>query len=157
GIREAGQDVDLGDERWPEIKERMNRQQEVAERISAVEEDRMGSINYELERLRLARRGLELSGASADDPAYAEPARQDAELQTRYEALAAQLADLYRDIGRDTLLVRTVDGVERELPFAKLVRLYRPNAMNMGEKLVHYGAKVVEFVADEPREANTEG
>ncbi|MEX2481744.1 MAG: phosphate ABC transporter permease PstA [Gammaproteobacteria bacterium] len=157
GLREGGQSLEPSAQRWPEIEQRMARKQELAERISVIEKDRMGSINYELERLRLARKSLELSGAAADDPAYAELARQDAELQTRYEELAAQLASLYRDIGRDTLLVSTVDGVERELPFAKLVRLFRPNAMNMGEKLIHYGAKVLEFVSDEPREANTEG
>lgn len=157
GIRENGQDVDLGEQRWQEIEQRMARKQDLSARISEIEKDRMGSINYELERLRLAERSLELNDTPADDPAYAELARQDTELQARYEVLAAELASLYRDIGRDTLLVRTVGGVERELPFAKLVRLFRPNAMGTGEKLIHYGSKVVEFVSDEPREANTEG
>jgi phosphate transport system permease protein len=44
-----------------------------------------------------------------------------------------------------------------ELPAGRIVRAYRPNAMSLGEKTGFYFAKLWEFMADEPREANTEG
>ncbi|MFI3157913.1 MAG: phosphate ABC transporter permease PstA [Methylococcaceae bacterium] len=44
-----------------------------------------------------------------------------------------------------------------EIPLAKVVRIYRPNTMSLFDKIGHYGVKVVEFLTDEPREANTEG
>jgi phosphate transport system permease protein len=157
GIREDGQMLDSGVELWSEIARRMARKRELAERIKDIEKDRMGAVNYELERLRLAARGLELRGAAPEDPAYAALDDQQAVLQARYAELATELAVVYRDIERDVLMVRTVDGTERELYFSKLVRVFRPNAMGLGAKLAHYGAKAVEFVVDEPREANTEG
>jgi phosphate transport system permease protein len=48
-------------------------------------------------------------------------------------------------------------GRQVEVPLAKIVRAYRPNAMNLWQKIGFYVAKVWEFVSDDPREANTEG
>jgi len=49
------------------------------------------------------------------------------------------------------------NGQEIEIPIAKIVRIYQPNNMGLFDKIGHYAAKVVEFLTDEPREANTEG
>ena len=38
-----------------------------------------------------------------------------------------------------------------------MVRVFQPNAMSVFDKIVHYGVMVVEFLTDDPREANTEG
>jgi phosphate transport system permease protein len=48
-------------------------------------------------------------------------------------------------------------GRQVELPVAKIVRAYRPNAMNLLQKIGFYISKGWEFVSDDPREANTEG
>jgi phosphate transport system permease protein len=53
--------------------------------------------------------------------------------------------------------VRTADGREIEMSLGKVVRAYQPNAMSSLGKLQFYGAKLWEFVSDDPREANTEG
>lgn len=157
GIEENGEAVAVGGDPWPEIAARMERTQALRERIEHIEKDRMGSVNYELEHLRLRTRELELENAPADHPGYAEVAADRAALDARYEALAAELGTLYEQIGRDTLIARTTTGEVRKLSFAKLVRVFQPNAMGLGAKLVHYLDKAAEFVADEPREANTEG
>ena len=44
-----------------------------------------------------------------------------------------------------------------EIPLAKVVRVSRPNAMGLLDKVGFYLAKLWEFVSEEPREANTEG
>ncbi|MEQ8231127.1 MAG: phosphate ABC transporter permease PstA [Gammaproteobacteria bacterium] len=157
GLREGDQAVATGGDPWPEIRARMARTEELRQRIRDIEKDEMGAVNYQLEQLRLRTRALELEEAAAGDPRRAAIATERAALDARYEALAAELATLYESIGRDTLIARTSSGEVRELPFAGLVRLFQPNAMGIGDKLLHYLAKATEFVSDEPREANTEG
>ncbi|CAN0445655.1 unnamed protein product, partial [Phaeothamnion confervicola] len=70
---------------------------------------------------------------------------------------AERLSKLNADAARDTLLVETINGVASEVRFYDIVRAYRPNAMPVTTKLKHYFAKLSEFIASEPREANTEG
>ena len=56
-----------------------------------------------------------------------------------------------------TYVVRLADGTAHELPVAKVVNAYRPNAMSLVSKIGFYVAKLYEFMSEEPREANTEG
>lgn len=127
---------------------RLARRNALHDAIERLQVDEIGAVNHELERLRLqARRD------GANEATAAEKQRLD----ERYAALMDELAKRHAEIGRDTLLFVTAAGDEREIPLARIVRVYTPNAMNVGEKIAHYGAKLWEFVADEPREANTEG
>ena len=157
GLRADGNDIDTGADPWPELMARIERKRGLAGQIEDIEKHRMGDINYALERLRLRTRALELDGREPGDPAYQVIDDERAALQVQYNELATELSTLYAAINRDALLVRTADGEERVLPLAKLVHIYQPNAMGIGDKLAHYGAKAFEFVSDEPREANTEG
>jgi phosphate transport system permease protein len=79
-----------------------------------------------------------------------------ATLQERYRAQEARLADL-RARQVETVVVAADDGKEKALPLAQIVDAYFPNAMTAGAKAAHYAIKAWEFVADDPREANTEG
>lgn len=54
-------------------------------------------------------------------------------------------------------MAKTDDGIEVEIPLAKVVRIYQPNSMGLFDKIGHYFGKLGEFLADDPREANTEG
>jgi phosphate transport system permease protein len=56
-----------------------------------------------------------------------------------------------------TAVLTTIDGQEKKVPLASIVRAFRPNAMSTGEKLRHYFGRAAEFVYGEPRESNTEG
>jgi phosphate transport system permease protein len=49
------------------------------------------------------------------------------------------------------------EGKEKDLPLGQVVRLSFPNAMGLPAKVGYYARAVWEFVADDPREANTEG
>ncbi len=51
----------------------------------------------------------------------------------------------------------SADGQRKEVNFSEVVRLYQPNALSLWQKVQHYVLKLVEFVSDDPREANTEG
>jgi phosphate transport system permease protein len=50
-----------------------------------------------------------------------------------------------------------IDGQEKKIPLASIVRAFRPNAMGLVEKIGHYLGRAAEFVHGEPRESNTEG
>jgi phosphate transport system permease protein len=128
----------------------------VREAIEEIERDRIGGINHAMERLRLRERRLELDG-ELDAVARAELAAETAALEARYQALQQELGGLYASIQGFTYSARLADGRVVELPVAKVVRAYRPNAMGVWEKAGLYLAKLWEFLSDDPREANTEG
>ncbi len=53
--------------------------------------------------------------------------------------------------------MEAADGTRKEIPVGNVVRALRPNAMGTLARLGLYASRVREFVADEPRESNTEG
>ena len=155
-VKESGNLVAEGDAAWDELQKRITRIDELHAEISKLEKKDIGRINYGLEGLRLKKRSLELKdelSPAAQADLDAERAQWDAE----YKVLETQLVALNKEFNRDTVTVKTADGREQEISLGKVVRAYQPNAMGIGQKLSFYGAKVWEFVSDDPREANTEG
>ena len=155
-VREHGQTVAAGDAAWEALQDRLARALDLHDQIHDIERNRIGAINYAMERLRLKKRRYELDGEDTPEN-LAALAKERAALDERYQALQAQLAKLYQAIRRDSLVAEVMTGQQVEIPLAKVVRAYRPNAMGLGGKLAFYASKVWEFVSDEPREANTEG
>jgi phosphate transport system permease protein len=155
-IKENGNTVANGDSAWDELTQRIERALSIYADIHAIEKVEIGGINSRMERLRLKQRRLELEGQ--DTPANLLEVSEDrAALDAEYRALQAQLTQLYEQISRDTLTAKTVEGATVEIDLSKIVRAYQPNAMSLAEKLVFYAEKIVEFVSEDPREANTEG
>lgn len=155
-IKENGNVVATGSESWPELTKRIERALEIHEEIHNIEKVEIGAINNGMERLRLKQRRLELDNRATPENLLAiEEAR--AELDAEYKVLQDQLVVLYGEIGRDKLIARTVEGTMVDIDLSKIVRAFQPNAMSLGEKIVFYFEKIVEFISDDPREANTEG
>ncbi len=158
-LKRGGQVSAEGADAHREWQVRQAQANRVRAAIRDIEKGEIGTINYGLEKIRLERRALDLRAArTGDDPqARAElDARQQA-FEKQYAGLQERLAELYEEIGQDSIVVRSVEGREVEIPLSKIVRGYRPNAMTVPDKLWHYLQKVWEFIADDPREANTEG
>lgn len=155
-VREDGEIVASGDDAYAEMQERLARVLEVQNAIRSIERGSIGSINHDLERLRLKRRGLELSG-SASATALADIAADEAQAKAGYGELQTDLADLYARLNRESVDMRTAAGALKSVPLAKIVRAFRPNAMSAAGKASFYAAKLWEFVSEDPREANTEG
>lgn len=128
----------------------------VREAIHTIERGDIGGINYAMERLRLEERTLELAG-TLDAAAQARLASERAELDAQYKVLREQLYGLYDSIQNHSYSAILADGREVSLPIAKVVRAYRPNGMDVPDKLAMYAERLWEFLSDEPREANTEG
>lgn len=155
-VKESGNLVAEGEAAWPELQRRIQRIDQLHGQISQLEKGDIGRINHDLERLRLKTRKLELED-KLDAAAQAELDAERAEWDAQYKELEGRLMELHQAFNRDSIGVRTIDGRELEISLGKVVRAYQPNAMSVPQKLGFYGAKVWEFVSDEPREANTEG
>ncbi|HJQ97690.1 MAG TPA: phosphate ABC transporter permease PstA [Candidatus Polarisedimenticolaceae bacterium] len=119
--------------------------------LKDLEKSEIGSVNRELEALRLTRKRTtgEAELSSLD--------RQSAALQAKYEALVADLEARRSTLLTDTLVMRDASGTMKDISVGGIVRAVRPNGMGGGEKLGLYLARVREFLLDDPRESNTEG
>lgn len=135
-------------------------EKKMAERaaIRKLEKGEIGDINYEIERLRLAQRRLELR-----PPPPAELAARKAELERRlaakdaeYHEAAERLFEQRDELEAERLIVEAADGTRKDLAVGGIVRALRPNEMGTLDKLGLYASRVWEFVADDPRESNTE-
>jgi len=153
---EQGQVMAQGESAWSLLQQQLKRSDELFAKIRTIEKNDIGSINAEVERLRLLERSQELDGGAA--PGLREEIAQKRQaLQQRYAVLQEQLRQLNEDISRDSISARTMDGTRVSIPLAKIVRVYRPNEMSIVAKMGFYADKLWEFISDEPREANTEG
>ena len=158
-VKQGGAVTATGEQAFAAWEPLQARAGELRERIRAIEKGDIGTINYRLEQLRLDERSLALAGRTPDkDPdAHARLLERRQALDAEYAVLQAELSRLYEDIRRDALVMRQVGGEEVEIPLDRIVRGYRPNAMNGVEKVAFSCVKLWEFVSEEPREANTEG
>jgi len=141
---------------WQEFETRLSRALTIHEEVVSLESVEIGSVNYQMERIRLQERRLELEGDDTPQ-ALAALEEQRAELDREYELLQGRLVELYNDVNRDTVVFRASQGQQAEFEIADIVRAYRPNQMGLFAKLGIYFSKLWEFLSDEPREANTEG
>ncbi len=156
-VRKAGEIIATDEPAWEALQPLIDRVADLREQIKEIEQGEIGSINYSIEKLRLAERRLELDGIAAGSVEHQEIAEERAALQLQYAALQDRLHELYQQIGRDSLTGVVMDGSEVTIPLSKVVHAYRPNSMGLLSKIGFYFAKLWEFVSDDPREANTEG
>lgn len=138
------------------LAERMQRAVQLNEQASALQQGAIGSINYQLNRLRLERRGLELKQqlTAADEQRIQE---QQQELQQRYQELEQKLFSLREEANRDSLVVRDMRGMEVVIPMYRVLDVTYPNDMGLFGKLGHFFGQIGKFITEDPREANTEG
>lgn len=158
-LRENGSEIPVSSDAetlWQAFNLRLDRALAIHEEIYDIEKNDIGEINYEVERLRLRERRLELDGeVSPQQRADIEASRQ--QLDADYQALQSELVALYEDIDRDSAVFVAANQQETEIKLSEVVRAYQPNSMNLLNKLATYFSKLGEFLTDEPREANTEG
>lgn len=155
-VKEGGTVIAQGEAAWTALHARLQRALDLYEHIHDIEKYDIGAVNYALEKLRLSERRLELDG-DTDPVKRARIAEKRSEQEAHYALLQKQLADLYQELGRDSLSAEVADGQIVDVQLAKVVRIYQPNTMSIFDKISHYLHKIWEFISDEPREANTEG
>lgn len=159
GVTESSTGNNAG-ELFARLEAEVERYEGLREQIRELETGVMSSINYRLERLRLARRGAELKLApesAALAERLAELAAQEAELQAQYRTEEAQLRALKETLGGNSIELRISETQTLRVGFDELLKVWQPNAMSAFEKTGHYFHNVKTFLTEDPREANTEG
>jgi phosphate transport system permease protein len=156
-VKQQGEVVSSGEGAYDEFQARLERSNGLMQQIKGLEKNEIGKINHGLEQLRLEERRLELRGVEKGSLQHQEIEEQRKQFDDRYATLREELNGLYTALNRDQIMVRMADGREVEIPMAKIVHVYKPNGMGIGEKFGQYFHHVWEFVSGEPREANTEG
>ena len=155
-VKENGEMVHA-DPDWESFRRYIAESGKIQWEIHHIEKNLIGAVNYKMERLRLSEKGLALNNEPAGSPAYKEIETQRASLQEEYNGYTGRLANLYEKLNKASFVAALAGGREVEVPFAKVVRAYRPNAMGVTDKVAFYFEKLWEFVSGDPREANTEG
>jgi phosphate transport system permease protein len=148
-----------GPNAWAVLLEKHSQARKTAQTARRVEKKEIGQVNHAIQKAQLAiKRAQRLNPPGpARDQVLAQAERLIEKNQALFEELKQRAAQLDAEGGRMQALVRSVDGREKEIPLAGIVRAFRPNQMGLAAQLRHYLAKVWEFIAGEPRESNTEG
>ncbi len=141
---------------WQTFEQAIADNNEIFEEIRHIEKHLIGAINYKMERLRLKERGLEIEGEKTPENMQ-ELEDSRVALQQEYDGYTDELAKLYADLNKASFVTTLASGQDVTVQFATVVRAYQPNAMSLFEKIGFYFDKLWEFLADDPREANTEG
>lgn len=148
-----------GDEVWRRFGPLHREKVRQRDAVRKLERGPIGDVNFEIEKLRLETRRLELAGLPE-----AELARRQEQIdgrmaarQAEYEELATRLFAARDELMAETLVMETADGRRKEIAVGAIVRALRPNEMGALAKSGLYLSRIWEFVADDPRESNTEG
>jgi phosphate transport system permease protein len=155
-VKENGAVVAAGEAAWPALQERLARSNKLFKEIHRIEKVDIGKVNYAMERLRLKERKQQLQNklTEADSAAFAQQREQ---LAGEFSTLQERIEKLRGEIARDSLVAEVMEGQQVDVPLANVADAIMPNDMNVLQKTGHYLAKFVEFIFDDPREANTEG
>ena len=149
---DAAEAWDLFREHHPEVRGRQ------AER-RRLERGDIGKVNHELEKARLAVRQAELDGAGPDELAeiVAVLAESEALADSEFTRLRARIDELDARNEGLGLILDTAGGGEAVVPLSQVVRAYSANRLGLTGKVGVYLSRWLEFVRDDPREANSEG
>ncbi len=145
-----------GEKAWSEFKKRLHRSNEIREQILQLEQSDIGAINYQLERLRLKEKRLQLDNALSDD-AVKTIAEERQRLKQEYDVLLIKTQKLYQQIHRDSISATVMDGSTVTIALEKIIKAWQPNKMSVPEKFGFYMHSLWSFITEDPREANTEG
>ncbi len=135
---------------------RLARANKIMAQIKILEKDEIGKINYDLEQLRLKQRRLELDHALSAQK-LSQINAEKAKFQQQFEGIQNKLRQLRTASKRDSIKMTLIDGKTVNVELAKIVRWYQTNQLGTWGRVKVFFARIWEFLADDPREANTEG
>jgi phosphate transport system permease protein len=126
----------------------------VREKLIEITRNRIGDINGEMDKARVAlRRAEDLK--LADE--ISNRRRQIAGLEERFTALQAEAKQVVEGGAVASLVSKDASGREVVVPLTQVIRAWFPNRLDTWGRVKLFFSRLGEFVFDEPREANTEG
>lgn len=130
------------------------------ERVWRIERRDIGTVNYYLEKERLALKKAEIKygkGTREYEEAKRTYESRSQELKAEYGRLEREAGELKSLDAKFTITLADVNGREKTIKLSEVVRMYPANSLSVFQKLQIYLSRWWEFFTDEPREANTEG
>ncbi|MBD1401491.1 phosphate ABC transporter permease PstA [Pelovirga terrestris] len=139
-----------------------------------LESKAIGRINHQQESARLELRGAEIAAQQArlnhgvrseqylQAQAVFERQQQrfnqvEAEFERRYADIREEIVALNQENERYQIRLMTVNGQEKSMGMAEVVRAYPANQLSLLGRIGVYLDRWQEFLLDDPREANSEG
>lgn len=145
---------------FPLLREILESKESQRKRIEALDKGERDDVNYAIRKLEWERRDLERQTPEKSPKAMARMAEIEQErsaLFGRADAISRRMGELRTELLAEVAIVQAADGQTKEISIGTLVRAIMPNGMSTWERLKLYFARAFEFVADDPRESNTEG
>jgi phosphate transport system permease protein len=156
-ITENGEKINVEEDRLAnELGERLERALSFRDQEHGLLTGDIGRINYDLERIRLNQRKLQLDGELTEEKKAAFKLESE-KLQSEYLALETELFGYREQAKRDAVVVKDMSGRLVTMPLSYILDFHQPNNMQLLDKIGHWFHQVYKFVSDDPREANTEG
>ncbi len=130
--------------------------------IRHLEREQIGAINMRLEKARLATKSLDVRAATRPEGPKEKAERERlaaavAADQQIYATKQAELEKMVLKAAATTIVLRSVAGDEKELRLLDVYRAYPANTLSWFGRVSIYASRLIGFLFDDPREANTEG
>ncbi|HMB15559.1 MAG TPA: ABC transporter permease subunit, partial [Pelovirga sp.] len=139
-----------------------------------LEKNVVGKINHQQDSARLELKGFQIAmqearnryGVRSDQFEQAEAAfeqqqklfdEKDRELNLQYDQIREEIAALNRENDRYQITLTTATNQVTTMGLAEVVRAYPSNQLSLSGRIGIYLDRWVEFLLDDPREANSEG
>jgi phosphate transport system permease protein len=157
GVVQDGQQLDLsGDDMRAKLYELMERANQFNDDADELQSSEIGAINYQIERLRLKERKLELDNRLTEaEKTLLDNERE--ELHQDYLVLEKKLFALRSQADRDQVIIKDMRGEQVAIELTNVIDAWFPNDMGLIAKVGHWLHQVTKFIISDPREANTEG
>ncbi len=152
--------ADSAETAWAAYRRHQGRVRERFEERRDLETHDVGRVNNRLERARLDRRSAALEHGENSAPwreADAAFAEADSWANGEFARLRLEIDGLDAKNEEYRLIFATAEGSEVSLGLADIVRAYPANRLSLGDKVSIYASRWLEFLAADPREANSEG
>lgn len=143
------------------LDQALDKVKQIRDNIHQIEKNIIGKINYQLNELRLDKKRIH-----ANNDLNVTQKRQKIQqledkkiaISKQYEAVKIELNTHYEALEKQGFITFVLtNNKEKKIPLGQIVRIYHPNQMSLVAKMGLYVEKFWEFIADDPREANTEG
>ena len=126
----------------------------VRDKLAEITRHRIGEVNGDMEKARVALRRAEDLGQGTE---IAARRREIAALDERYGALQAEAKQVVAGGAVASLVSTEASGREVVVPLTQVIRGWFPNRLDTWGRVKLFCSRLAEFIFDEPREANTEG
>lgn len=126
------------------------------EETSRIVNQEIRGISWQLEKLRLEKRKLELNETVSDSylKSYEDTRRA---LNEQLDDAELRLEQLRTQLNVESLIVEDMTGQQVEIPLSHILDYWYPNKMNYAEKVTHWFKQIWKFLSENPRESNSEG